>query len=62
MNQKKITYNPLTRNDISNKFNKISHQDLLKLANIELFNGIYEIEHLANGRIKAKIPIKNKKK
>ena len=61
MNQKKITYNSQTRNDISNKFNKFSHQDLLRMANIQVFKGIYEIEHLANGRIKAKTPTKPKK-
>jgi len=52
MVSKKVTYKSMTRNDISNPFNKYSHQELLKLANVELFNGRYEIEQLYNGRIK----------
>ncbi len=64
MASKKVTYKSKTRNDISNPFNKYSHQELLKIANVELFNGLYEIEHLNNGRIKVlaadKDPKKNK--
>lgn len=52
MASKKVTYKSKTRNDISNPFNKYSHQELLKIANVELFNGRYEIEHLNNGRIR----------
>ncbi len=52
MNPKKITYNAKTRNDISNPFNKYSHQDLLKRANVKNFNGSFSIQQLENGRIK----------
>jgi len=59
---KKITYRPKTRNDISNNYNNIPHNELLKLANVQVYNGIYEIEKLPNGRINAKIPSKKNKK
>ena len=57
---KKITYNLKTRNDISNPFNKYSHQELLKLANVQNFNGSYEIQKLNNGRINVKAIDKDK--
>lgn len=52
MTQKKISYNPKSRNDISNPFNKFSHESLLKLGRIELFNGTFKVQKLSNGRIK----------
>lgn len=52
MTAKKITYNPRTRNDISNPFNKFSHKSLLKLGCIGIFNEKFIIETLSNGRIK----------
>lgn len=62
MASKKITYNSKTRNDISNPFNKYSHQELLNLANVEFFNDNYEIQHLSNGRIKVHAVDKDKRK
>lgn len=49
---KKLTYNPKTRNDISNPYNKFSHEHLLKLGCVDMFNGKYVIETLSNGKIK----------
>lgn len=60
MTQKKISYNPKTRNDISNPFNKLSHDSLLKLGCVELFNGKFDVQKLSNGRIKVEKKIKNK--
>ncbi len=52
MSFKKITYNPKSRNDISNPYNKLSHDDLLRLGKVTLFNGNFIIQKLKNGRIK----------
>lgn len=60
MTQKKISYNPKTRNDFSNPFNKLSYDGLLKLGCVELFNGKFEVKKLSNGRIKVVKRIKNK--
>lgn len=61
MPHKKIKYNPKTRNDISNPYNKYSHEELLRLANIQKFNGSYEIKQLDNGRIIVKAVQKKKR-
>lgn len=55
---KKITYNKKNRNTISNPNQGINHNELLKIANVKLFNGDYEIEN----REKGKIIIKPKRK
>lgn len=61
MTSKKITYNPKTRNDISNPYNKFSHEDLLKLGCVDMFNGKFIIETLPSGRIKVIKKEKNSK-
>lgn len=60
MTQKKISYKPKTRNDISNPFYKLSHNSLLKLGCVEVFNGKFEIQKLSNGRIKVEKHNENK--
>ena len=50
----KILYKQKTRSDISNPFNKFTHDELLKKANVNNFNDDYEIEHLRNGKILVK--------
>lgn len=62
MASKKVTYHSKTRNDISNPYNNYSHQELLKIANVKVFNGRYEIEQLQNGRIKVIPSEKDSKK
>ncbi|MND90724.1 hypothetical protein D3C87_32360 [compost metagenome] len=58
----KITYNPKTRKDISNPFHNISHNELLKIANVQTFKeGTVSIERLPNGRIAVHGHVKNKK-
>lgn len=58
MKTKKVKSILKTRKDISNPHHNISHEELLKKANVELFDD-YIIEELPNGRI---IVIPTKKK
>lgn len=53
MKAKKVSYDQKNREDISNPYNKYSHADLLKMANIKQFDKC-EIIRLDNGRIKVK--------
>ena len=59
MTSKKVTYNPKTRKYFSNPFNKYSHKELLRLANVNTFDGNFEIERLHDGRIKVKATVKS---
>ena len=54
MKNKKITYNSKTRQDVSNPFNGMTHEQLLKNAKVQIFNGHYTINKLDNGRIVVK--------
>lgn len=54
MLSKKVTYKSKTRNDISNPFNKHSHEELLRLADVQDFKGSFDVQQLKNGRIKVK--------
>ena len=58
----KVTYNPKTREDFSNPYNKFSYEELRKLAHVEMFNGDFEIEKLPDGRIRVKKKNKSKQK
>jgi len=44
-------YQPKTKEDISNPYNKFSHDELLELANVEKFENRYNVVTLENGRI-----------
>jgi len=46
----KITHNKKTRQDISNPFNELSHEELLKKASVYKFINP-KIVHLDNGKI-----------
>lgn len=61
MSAKKITYNTKTRNDISNPYGKYSYTQLLRKANVQNFNGSYEVKQLNNGRIKVQAIQRTKK-
>jgi len=60
--KRKITYNSKTRMDFSNEFHRYSHDQLLVLANVQKFNGNYEVKKLPDGRIKVEATNKKKKK
>ena len=51
MKKSNSTYKPVNREDLSNPYNKISHNELLQKANIQIYNGNYQIKHLPNGKI-----------
>ena len=48
--------------DFSNEFHRYSHDQLLVLANVQKFNGNYEVKKLPDGRIKVEATNKKKKK
>lgn len=52
MKSKRSTYGPKSREDLSNPYHAISHDELIKRACIEQFNDGFTIKVLKNGRIK----------
>jgi len=48
--KKNIKYKPKSRNQISNQYYGISHEKLLRKANVKLFEGRFRIITLENGR------------
>lgn len=59
MSLRKVTYNSKTRKDFSNPYAKYSHKELLRLGNVDTFNGNFKIERLQDGRIKVKAASKS---
>lgn len=59
--KKKITYQPLNREDISNPFRHIPYEERLKQSDVIDLRDNHTIEELPNGRIKV-VPIDSNKK
>jgi hypothetical protein len=51
MSKKKVTFKPLTRQDLASPFHSYSHPELLRLAGIETFGLKLKIKKLPHGKI-----------
>lgn len=56
MDYNKHTYTPLDREDISNPYNKLSHEELMAKAGVLNIEQNYSLEELPSGKFIVSIP------